>query len=659
MPQPHSKTLFHLVPVNNLGREALADSENKRFVSKSRSGPLGLEVGYHVSRKSEAKVIATIGRGQDADLVIRNTKESQPVSRIHVEFKFDPVTEVIVLSVLSPLPQTVWSMVLKANGAEGSKQNSSDKAKGSDHDSAGEGKIRKKHKAEAEAPAGEAAPSPEASSTFGNTVILYTKSYVIRIAAYEFRLIWMPGNVKGEAIRGHRASMKRLEDARSRDKPTDTDVLENQYWHNTRLKQVIGPILEDIPELRTVIGEGGFGVIYQGVDSTTGKPFAIKKVFLEKCTNPEYVRQFFHKEIKTMERMSHPNIIELLGHRNFHTSEPEFFMPLRDGCLKRYVKTHRGMGKNELNRISGLVLSHILRALDYLACNNLIHRDLKPENILYFESPGTITFQLADFGLVNHSTQAQSICGTFYYQAPEVQKQITGVTADQTPKVDIWSLFATIAAVQCQFKGFPPPTSDFIKVVRNIEARGRKSPFEPMARILPDQRASAAQILVEFFDGKGLTTPRSKIPPIGPADNYVPLGPRPVMVPNAPLPAANAPLVAGKPPLLPNNAPLLPNDGIGGVPEPLALAPYQPMAAYPPCNAYEPIMGLPPNFDMPPALMNQEYQPKVPAIPQLQPINADPLGLRDMPFTETDKYQFLLDFEENWGPPRYPVERRT
>lgn len=37
-----------------------------------------------------------------------------------------------------------------------------------------------------------------------------------------------------------------------------------------------------------------------------------------------------------------------------------------------------------------------------------------------------------------------------------------------------------------------------------------------MARLHPDRRASAAQMLVILFEGKGLTTPRSRIPPIEP-----------------------------------------------------------------------------------------------------------------------------------------------
>jgi serine/threonine protein kinase len=158
----------------------------------------------------------------------------------------------------------------------------------------------------------------------------------------------------------------------------------------------------------------------------------------------------------------------------------------------------------------------MLGALDYLAGEDIIHRDLKPDNILFSHSGGSYLFQLADFGLSNYFSLAKTVCGTGYYQAPEFWPNVSGVRARQSPKADIWSLFATIYAVSSRFKTFPPTTSDYCIVLDALKACAKSSPLEPMARPHPDHRASAAQLLVLFFDGRGLTTPRSKIPPIGP-----------------------------------------------------------------------------------------------------------------------------------------------
>ncbi|KAK3936911.1 kinase-like domain protein [Diplogelasinospora grovesii] len=177
-----------------------------------------------------------------------------------------------------------------------------------------------------------------------------------------------------------------------------------------------------------------------------------------------------------MERLSHAHIIEYLGQQHFHTLSPEIFMPLREGSLTGLIKTTPIPDYSDfcLN-----VLRQMLSALDYL---------------------------LADFELAHHRSLAITICGTGYFQAPELWPEKSKVSAPQSPKMDIWSLFVTMVAVDS----------------RALEAKASQSKLEPIARLDPDRRASAAQMLVQFFEGRGLTTPRSKIPPIKPKADKAP-----------------------------------------------------------------------------------------------------------------------------------------
>lgn len=156
----------------------------------------------------------------------------------------------------------------------------------------------------------------------------------------------------------------------------------------------------------------------------------------------------------------------------------------------------------------------MLGALDYLACENLIHRDVKPDNILFKKFGDDYLFQLADFGLTNHQSQAKTICGTRYYCAPELAPHITGIHANQSPKMDIWSLCATMFAVRSGFTVFPPATNDYSVIVEQIRTNAANTRLEPMARLHPDLRASAAQMLVHLFGGKGMTTAPSSVVPI-------------------------------------------------------------------------------------------------------------------------------------------------
>ncbi|KAL8901731.1 MAG: hypothetical protein Q9207_005057 [Kuettlingeria erythrocarpa] len=85
----------------------------------------------------------------------------------------------------------------------------------------------------------------------------------------------------------------------------------------------------------------------------------------------------------------------------------------------------------------------------------------------------------------------------------------------QTLKVDIWSLFVTVAYT-LNANGYRD---------RQIDTRGglitaalaaaddpQMARIKEMATVDPEKRASAAQMLVKNYDGAGLSTPRGEVP---------------------------------------------------------------------------------------------------------------------------------------------------
>ncbi|KAF2457520.1 kinase-like domain-containing protein [Lineolata rhizophorae] len=506
----NARTLFHLVPVNQATHNALLHPDNNHFVSTSAKGP-GLEIGFHVPSMSRGRVMTRLGR--DADLIL----PGRDVSAVHVAFEIHPETHVVLLSVRSKRSSTV---TVSNEGTPGAQQISED------------------------------------------CVLVYGICYKIRVTSYMFNLLWRDAktveSLRELAVEGYRDSLLRLQNVRSRDRPTEFTDSELHSWHNTRLhtaRKVLFREAEGAP--RVLIGAGAFGAVYRAVDFESGNPFAVKVVRLDTLpdTKVEHARAALHREIKALEQLKHENIVECLGVAKFDTNNPEIFMPLRRGNLSLLIKNRERQCSED--KLCSQVLEQMLCALDYLADRGLCHRDVKPENILYWQNtaPEIYSFQLADFGLVNHQQNATTFCGTGFYQAPELYDVDR---FPQSPKMDVWSLFATIIDVHSKFTFPPRDARNYYDVLQAARAAVLLAPeLADMAREDPAHRASAAQLLVAHFNGRGLTTRRAAVlpiwaPPSAECEQTVLGGgdpsssgaaPTPVPAPQAPWAAKASPLI--------------------------------------------------------------------------------------------------------------------
>lgn len=166
-----------------------------------------------------------------------------------------------------------------------------------------------------------------------------------------------------------------------------------------------------------VLGTGGMGAVYEGVNQNTGEAAAIK-VLLAHLVKDEELRQRFEAEIHTLKHLRHPNIVRLHGF-GADAGMPYYVMELIDGpSLSQEIKSKRRFEWIEVAKI-GLDLC---RALRYAGDRGIIHRDLKPANIILSRKEGII--KLSDFGVAHFFLEGatrdlQSIIGTLEYMAPE------------------------------------------------------------------------------------------------------------------------------------------------------------------------------------------------------------------------------------------------
>lgn len=195
------------------------------------------------------------------------------------------------------------------------------------------------------------------------------------------------------------------------------------------------------------------------------------------------------------------------------------FMGLKHGSLASLIQDALMTGN-----LATTMFHHMLQALDYISAQGIIHRDVKPENILFIRVNNGYVFQLADFGLCNKAgaTNAQG-GGTSLYRAPEVGH----LHAVLTHKVDMWSLFATMLAVlhpdflELEFRDRHDDIHrHVIAAARDLDSL---HPIQEAANFYPEDRASAAQMLLKHFDGDEMTTREHEVPEMEEfVDDFVP-----------------------------------------------------------------------------------------------------------------------------------------
>lgn len=179
---------------------------------------------------------------------------------------------------------------------------------------------------------------------------------------------------------------------------TPTRLLSGRFLESETVDFSKGPVPgapDKFPEVegydvRRRIGQGGMGVVFEGVQQATGRPVAIK-FMLDGSMDAAAARKRFEREIDVVAGLQHPGIVSIVDAgvrkgRYFYVMEFVSGKPL-DEALKP--------GTCEIRHAADLV-ARICDAVDYAHQRGVLHRDLKPSNILIDASGDP---HLLDFGL--------------------------------------------------------------------------------------------------------------------------------------------------------------------------------------------------------------------------------------------------------------------
>ncbi|EIF00485.1 serine/threonine-protein kinase [Saccharomonospora glauca] len=209
------------------------------------------------------------------------------------------------------------------------------------------------------------------------------------------------------------------------------------------------------------LGHGGFGTVWEAVDTQLGRTVALK---IAHAPDPE-TEERMQREARALAALSHPNCVRVYD----LVKEPDglaLVMEYLEGQPLAEIVDNGG----PLDDVAaGRLWATVASALSAAHSKGVLHRDIKPSNIIV--DPQGVA-HLIDFGIARSRgdsklTATGMMVGTPDYVAPE-----TAAGAPASPASDAWQLAATVSYA---LTGQPP--------------RGTRE--TPMAALMAAARAEA------------------------------------------------------------------------------------------------------------------------------------------------------------------------
>ncbi|TYI91524.1 hypothetical protein E1A91_D03G198600v1 [Gossypium mustelinum] len=237
------------------------------------------------------------------------------------------------------------------------------------------------------------------------------------------------------------------------------------------------------------VGDGTFGTVWRAINRLSGEVVAIKKMKKKYYSWEECVNL---REVKSLRRMNHPNIVKLKE-------------VIRENDILYFVFEYMECNLYQLMKDREKLFSEVdirnwcfqvFQGLAYMHQRGYFHRDLKPENLLVTKD----IIKIADFGLAREISSRPpytEYVSTRWYRAPEVLLQ----SYLYTSKVDMWAMGAIMAELFTLHPLFPG-TSEADEIYKICSVVGT-----PTEDSWPDGLNLARTINYQFpqFDGTHLS----------------------------------------------------------------------------------------------------------------------------------------------------------
>lgn len=270
------------------------------------------------------------------------------------------------------------------------------------------------------------------------------------------------------------------------------------------MDRLIGQTIDGRFRLDRLLGTGGMGKVYYGVQLSVERPVAVKVLRSDLSELPSIQQRFF-REAKVLASLYHPNVVGLV----------DFGRDDQSGALYMAMEYVDGKSLTDLVKAGRLPLAvsltiarQICSGLAEAHAAGVVHRDLKPDNVmLQTTAEGTVVAKILDFGIAlptgkdeTRFTSTGAIVGTPFYMSPEqAQDQPVG------PQSDIYSVGVILYEM---LTGDVPFSGDTPLAVMFKTVNERHTPIQEILE-LPRVRGPLGDLVDELLDKDMMRRPSS------------------------------------------------------------------------------------------------------------------------------------------------------
>jgi serine/threonine-protein kinase len=238
----------------------------------------------------------------------------------------------------------------------------------------------------------------------------------------------------------------------------------------------VGDLVDGKYRILRLIGEGGWGIVFEGENARTLKRVAIKVLRTQSSITPD-IQARFEREAQAAGRIGSEHIVEVFD-----------LGTLADGTSYMVMELLAGEDLSTRVRSAGrldpvVAVKLVVQLLDGLGAAHaagILHRDLKPENLFLVPTrTGEDFVKILDFGIskfanapVISATMTGAVLGSPFYMAPEQARGLKQIDA----RTDLYAVGTVL--FECLTGRVPFEGDNFNDLMFKIVLAPRPNPIE-------------------------------------------------------------------------------------------------------------------------------------------------------------------------------------